>query len=216
MEPRPAGSSCSQTASISTGSTRSFAFSGGPASEAAGGSETTSRSFLSRFRVRTEGTCAADRGPGAGGGGFLLAVAGKGDPGPYRRAAKRLGIDGKIKWLGPVEDPERLLGAVDVFVLPTLYDPFSNACLEAMAAGVPVVTTRDNGAAEVVEEAGAGWVIDSAGDIDGLSRSIAASCDPSEREKRGRLAREAASRLSMDRFVEGMVRLIEGLGETGT
>lgn len=153
---------------------------------------------------------------GRGAGGFLLAVAGKGDPGPYRRAAKRLGIDGKIKWLGPVEDPERLLGAVDVFVLPTLYDPFSNACLEAMAAGVPVVTTRDNGAAEVVEEAGAGWVIDSAGDIDGLSRSIAASCDPSEREKRGRLAREAASRLSMDRFVEGMVRLIEGLGETGT
>ncbi|OGW60011.1 MAG: hypothetical protein A2V83_07860 [Nitrospirae bacterium RBG_16_64_22] len=151
-----------------------------------------------------------------GTGRFLLAVAGKGDPGPYRRAAKRLGIDGDIKWLGPVKDPERLLGAADVFVLPTLYDPFSNACLEAMAAGVPVVTTRDNGAAEVVEEAGAGWVIDSAGDVEGLSRSIAASCDPSERENRGRLAREAASRLSLDRFVEGMVRLIEGLGEKET
>lgn len=160
---------------------------------------------------------ALGRGAGRGEmGRFLLAVAGKGDPGPYRRAAKRLGIDGEIKWLGPVTDPERLLGAVDVFVLPTLYDPFSNACLEAMAAGVPVVTTRDNGAAEVMEKAGAGWVIDSACDIDGLSRDIAASCDRSEREKRGRLAREAASRLSMDRFVEGMVRLIEGLGETGT
>ena len=43
-----------------------------------------------------------------------------------------------------------LYAAVDVFVLPTIYDPFSNACLEALAAGLPVLTTTANGFAEIL------------------------------------------------------------------
>jgi UDP-glucose:(heptosyl)LPS alpha-1,3-glucosyltransferase len=56
----------------------------------------------------------------------------------------------RIRFLGPVVAPERLLQAADVMILPTRYDPFANSCLEALACGIPALTTPDNGAAEVL------------------------------------------------------------------
>lgn len=56
----------------------------------------------------------------------------------------------RIHLAGPVADPTDHYLAADVFVLPTLYDPFSNACLEAAAFGLPVLTTDANGFAEVI------------------------------------------------------------------
>ncbi|MDP2312128.1 MAG: glycosyltransferase family 4 protein [Pseudomonadota bacterium] len=55
-----------------------------------------------------------------------------------------------VRFLGPATDPERLLQAADVMILPTRYDPFANACLEALATGIPTLTTPSNGAAEVL------------------------------------------------------------------
>ncbi len=80
----------------------------------------------------------------------VLLVAGAGEPGPYRREAERLGVGARVHFLGVRLDVARLYAAADLFVLPTRYDPFANACLEAMAAGVPVATTRSNGAAELI------------------------------------------------------------------
>jgi UDP-glucose:(heptosyl)LPS alpha-1,3-glucosyltransferase len=57
-----------------------------------------------------------------------------------------------IHLTGPVPDPTDLYLAADVFVLPTLYDPFSNACLEAAAFGLPVLTSDANGFAEVITD----------------------------------------------------------------
>ncbi len=57
----------------------------------------------------------------------------------------------RVNFLGMRRDIERLYGASDILCLPTLYDPFANSCLEAMACGIPVITTRQNGAAELVE-----------------------------------------------------------------
>src|SRR4030095_14411272 len=68
---------------------------------------------------------------------FRLFVAGRGRGHKVDdRATQRLGV---------VRDLPALYAAADIFLLPTLYDPFSNACLEALAAGLPVVTTRDKG-----------------------------------------------------------------------
>ncbi len=50
--------------------------------------------------------------------------------------------------------------ACDAFILPTLYDPFSSSVLEALACGIPVVTTRQNGASEVVREGESGFLMD--------------------------------------------------------
>jgi UDP-glucose:(heptosyl)LPS alpha-1,3-glucosyltransferase len=70
----------------------------------------------------------------------------------------RLGLAGRVHLAGSVADVCPILHAADMFVLPTLYDPMPNAALEAVACGLPVVTTPDAGIAEVIEETGAGAV----------------------------------------------------------
>ena len=91
-------------------------------------------------------------------GGIKLLAAGRDNTGPYRRLAARLKVADRVIFLGPRLDVDRLYGAADLFVLPSWYEPFSNACLEAMAAGLPVVTTSGTGAAEVIEEGLNGFV----------------------------------------------------------
>ena len=56
----------------------------------------------------------------------------------------------KTRFLGHVSDPESVFAAAHAMVLPTMYDPSSNVVLEAMACGVPVVTTIHDGASEVL------------------------------------------------------------------
>ena len=80
-----------------------------------------------------------------------LLVTGRDKAGPYKSLAHKCGAADRVKFLGPRPDVERLYASADVFVLPTLYDPFANVCLEAMASGLPVVTTKETGAAEVIE-----------------------------------------------------------------
>ena len=77
------------------------------------------------------------------GGGMRLWVAGKGRSRHHQSSV--------VKFLGPVKDLSQYYAASDLFVLPTLYDPFSNASLEALAAGLPVVTSVANGCSEILE-----------------------------------------------------------------
>jgi UDP-glucose:(heptosyl)LPS alpha-1,3-glucosyltransferase len=71
-----------------------------------------------------------------------LIVAGRGPADLFR--------SDKARFLGPVSDIASLFSAADILVLPTWYDPFSNACLEALAAGLPVITSTANGFAEII------------------------------------------------------------------
>jgi len=54
-----------------------------------------------------------------------------------------------VEFLGPVDDVHQHLPDFDALVLPTRYEPYGNVCLEAMACGVPAVTTPCNGVTEV-------------------------------------------------------------------
>lgn len=96
--------------------------------------------------------------------GATLAVAGRGNP--------PAGAGPDAVFLGPVRDVRPLLGAADVFILPTVYDPFSNACLEALAAGLPVITTACNGCSEVLREGVNGSVVQTPDDIEAFSRAL--------------------------------------------
>lgn len=98
------------------------------------------------------------------GGGAAPTAASLGLPDRIWTAAR-----GRIRLLGSVPDPERLLQACDAMILPTRYDPFANACLEALACGVPALTTPDNGASEVLPLP---WMVCSSPEAfrDGLSR----------------------------------------------
>jgi UDP-glucose:(heptosyl)LPS alpha-1,3-glucosyltransferase len=88
-----------------------------------------------------------------------LVVLGKGQAAPYRAQAERLGIAHRILWEGPHPDIERWYAAADVVAVPSLYEPFGNFHLEALASGVPVLTSIVSGGAEVVEPGSNGMVV---------------------------------------------------------
>ena len=110
----------------------------------------------------------------------------KSQPGPMRllvagRGESRKFPSDRAQFLGVVPEMSSLYAAADVFLLPTLYDPFSNACLEALAAGLPVITTRANGFSEIIESGRHGTVIESADDVEAIGRALQFWSDPARR-----------------------------------
>jgi len=77
-----------------------------------------------------------------------------------RGLADRLGLGARVHFAGPQREVLPWYGAADGFVLPTLYDPCPNAALEALACGLPIVTSTTCGAREWVREGENGWVVD--------------------------------------------------------
>jgi len=123
-----------------------------------------------------------------------LLVAGHGD----ERNLKKKGV----QFLGVVRDMPALYAAADIFILPTLYDPFSNACLEALAAGLPVITTRDNGFSEIIKDGMHGSIVDRAGNVGSLRDAIEFWSDATAREKAKPKILECASHFDISKNVE--------------
>ena len=99
-----------------------------------------------------------------------LLVAGRGDARGYK--PKRFFTEEPIRFLGEVADLRPIYAAADIFILPSVYDPFSNACLEALASGLPVITTRDNGFSEIIENDVHGSIVDRSNDSAALRDAI--------------------------------------------
>jgi UDP-glucose:(heptosyl)LPS alpha-1,3-glucosyltransferase len=95
---------------------------------------------------------------GSQGAQLHVIVVGRGRPAPFRKLAARLGLAGRLHLVGETAQVQKYYAAGDLMVLPTLYDPFSNVCLEAMACGMPVITTAENGAAELIREGENGYI----------------------------------------------------------
>jgi glycosyltransferase involved in cell wall biosynthesis len=102
-----------------------------------------------------------------------LVVVGAGDTAPYAQLADRLGAARRVHFAGPTASPEGFVKDADIFFLPTREDVWGIALVEAMAAGVPVVTSASAGASGVVRASGAGVVVD-----DYATDSFVAAVDP--------------------------------------
>jgi len=122
---------------------------------------------------------------------------------------KRRGLpcSARTRFLGEVKEMRELMEAADVFVLPTIYDPFSNASLEAMAAGLPVITTRANGFAEIMRPGADGEVLSNPGDVEGIAAGIEKWRGEPAESRKGR--RAEAAKYTIERNVR------ETLGELG-
>ncbi|HEX4943823.1 MAG TPA: glycosyltransferase family 4 protein [Usitatibacteraceae bacterium] len=127
----------------------------------------------------------------------------------YQRLAARLGIGARVRFVGGVSDVRPYLAAADAFVLPTLYDPLPNAVLEAMAAGLPVVTSTKCGAAELIADGVTGFVHDAL-DVDGITRSLD-RLDPGTARTMGEAARLAVAHLTPDSMGREYLALYERL-----
>jgi UDP-glucose:(heptosyl)LPS alpha-1,3-glucosyltransferase len=134
---------------------------------------------------------------------ICLLVAGNGQQQRYQSA--------KVRFLGPVRDMQSLFLAADAFVLPTVYDPFSNACLEALSCGLPVITTSTNGFAEIIVSGIHGEIIDRADNVSALHLAIEKWMDPHRRESARELCTQVAHQFTMEKNVEQTLKVLQKL-----
>ncbi len=132
---------------------------------------------------------------------FRILVVGKGDSRPYMSRARSAGAGHALLFPGPVDGAEEFYLGSDAFVFPTVYEPFSNACLEAMAAGLPVITTRTNGVTEIFRDGDAGFVLADPFDVTALAGRMEELLDPALRGRMGTAARQAAERVPLEKKV---------------
>jgi N-acetyl-alpha-D-glucosaminyl L-malate synthase BshA len=126
--------------------------------------------------------------------------------GPERASAqalaRRLGLESSVRFLGRQDQIEEILGAADVFLLPSELESFGLSALEAMACGVPVIGTDAGGMPEVVRHTETGFLLP-VGDIDGMAaRAIEILKDEAHARQLGMAARRrAASLFNAERVV---------------
>jgi UDP-glucose:(heptosyl)LPS alpha-1,3-glucosyltransferase len=121
---------------------------------------------------------------------FCLLVAGRGQVARYRRKARRLDVSDLVLFLGSVREIEQYYAASDIYVHPTFYDSCSLTVLEALASGLPVVTTWSNGAADAIVSEEGGRVIEDPADVEGLAESIAYYFDERRRTRARTITRQ--------------------------
>ncbi len=139
-----------------------------------------------------------------------LIIAGRPAKTQYLSMTKKLGIDKNVIFWGTEQEIEKLYSIADVFVLSTIYDPFSNATLEAMASGLPVVTTSYNGASELVENGVQGFVIDNPLDTRAFAEKISTAL--LQTEDMGKKARIKAESYSIEKAVDKIIKVISEHG----
>ncbi len=93
-----------------------------------------------------------------------LRVIGRDNPTSYQKLARSLQVEPFITFEGPTREIQKAYRQADLLVFPSLYDPFANVVLEALACGLPALTTSTHGSSEVVDEGKNGYLIEGATD----------------------------------------------------
>lgn len=138
---------------------------------------------------------------------FRLAVVGHANFRRYEQLAKKLGVAEKVKFLGFRADPRDAYFAADFLVHPTFYDPCSLVALEALACGLPVVTTRFNGASELIENGKEGFVIDDPHNHRSLGEAMSKLLDSELRSKCATAARQTAKKWSFETHYQQLMQV---------
>jgi UDP-glucose:(heptosyl)LPS alpha-1,3-glucosyltransferase len=138
-----------------------------------------------------------------------LWVVGKGDVALYRQAATGLGVADRVKFWGPVTETAPFYQAATVLALPTLYDPCSNVVLEALACGLPAVTTAANGAAEFITPGENGAVIPQPDGIAGLAAALTTFLTQGRDPQVRRAAAQAVAELSWEKTVAQTLEVLQ-------
>ncbi len=139
--------------------------------------------------------------------------------GPLRRLledkARELGVADRVRFLGYRRDVGRILAALDVFVLPSLWEGMSNAVLEAMAAGKPVVATAVDGNVDQVVHGRTGLLVPPADSAALAAAILEIARDPQAARDMGRLGRErVTAEFTLDRMTGAYLDLYGHLLET--
>jgi UDP-glucose:(heptosyl)LPS alpha-1,3-glucosyltransferase len=142
-------------------------------------------------------------------GHVYAVIVGRDNPRPLARLAAHHGLADHVFFAGPSQRVNAFFHAADVLVHPTYYDPCSRVVLESMSAGLPVITTKYNGASECVTDGHDGYVLDCPSDVEALADRIIRLAAPAHRRRCAEAAPAAVESFTMARHAAEVVRLYE-------
>jgi len=142
--------------------------------------------------------------------GVLLVVGRDSREGKYRGQAQQLGVSDRVLFAGTTKEIEQFYGAGDVLLLPTIYEPFSNVCLEAMACGLPVITSRANGVAELIANNVNGGVVENPADWEAIAKWLKFFRE-TDLMAAGKRARDVARSLPLQQAVTETLEVLEAV-----
>jgi len=140
---------------------------------------------------------------------YRILIVGKGNIYRYKKLAQDLGLNGVAIFCGLQHHMPAFYGSADVFVLPSYYEPFGNVCLEAMACGLPVITTRETGASELILHGRSGFVMDHPEDTAALANWLEVFEDRELSRSMGAVAQEQVSSLTIERNAKDTILVYE-------
>lgn len=138
----------------------------------------------------------------------LWVVGSEREPSAFAAIARRAGIGDRLKILGAQKDVIPFFAAADALVLPSVYDPFPSAILEALACGLPVVTSDNCGARDAVRKLDPSLVRD-AYDVGGLAEAFGKALMLASSPDTTSMCRAIAEGYRVDVMAERMLALYE-------
>ncbi len=142
---------------------------------------------------------------------WLLAI-GKGDRSKFQHRAAKQNVSDRIVWIDHAKDIAPYYRASDVFLLPTLYEPFGLVILEAMACGVMPLVSKCSGGAELIQNDESGLLIENPQDAKEIASLLAKAIQNREmRKKLGQNARKVAEKRPWDQVAKEYASVIEPL-----
>ena len=147
---------------------------------------------------------------------YRILIIGKGNVPRYMKLARELGLNGICLFCGFQDGMPAFYGCADVFVLPSYYEPLGNACLEAMACGLPVIATRETGASELILHGRSGFIMDTPENPLALANWLEALEDQDLRRSMGAEARGQVAFLTIERNVKQTILAYEKALENKT
>jgi len=139
----------------------------------------------------------------------LLVVGYDGQRKRWEEEARRLGLADHARFLGGRRDAEACFAAGDLYVLPTRYDPFANSTLEALATGLPVITTGTNGGSEILVPGEHGTVLTDGDDRAELEQALRTWLDPGRAHAARAACRALAERFDAERMMKRSAAVLE-------
>jgi UDP-glucose:(heptosyl)LPS alpha-1,3-glucosyltransferase len=137
-------------------------------------------------------------------------IAGRDNPAPFHDLITKLRLEGRIRFCAPRADVEQYYAAADAYVGPSLNDAFAQPPAEAMACGLPVITSRKNGGSEIITHGCDGLILEDPTDSRGLADMIRNLLDDASlRNRLGAAAAETARRFTWERNAAQMRDLFE-------
>lgn len=127
----------------------------------------------------------------------------------YIHLSNKLHLSKRVIFTGSQPNVKMFYAAADIFVFPTMYEPFGNVCLEAMASGLPVITSKANGVSEIMEEMDH-LLLDDPSDVKTLVSKVGFLLKKSEeRVKIGQAMRKIAERQTISSNAQQFVKVYQ-------